>query len=450
VGLTLSGAQLQKIADHLFLIKSAADTKLPKPVNTDDLTNPDNLASRMAPIAADPDFTGFGIGVVDFTKDPRSPRVWLHKGDDSWRMGSTAKIAILLAAAQLREDVRQVKGTGLVSTPEDYNELFQMAKLWKLSKNAGNGYLGQIAAHPPRISTLFDFTKDPVDFIGPDPNNQNPTDIFNKLPVVDHEADGTEIRHLTWAEAPNFDCSERLWLTGARSDNVAATSCISEIGVAYLKAVQFAYGLFDPRKGMHLLLAGGYSDHNFAKEPILVSNRDTIPATAKYRALANIEKNDVTDALKDAAGDFTDQSSWLPGSAAALTAYVIALRENRLVPSEDLAGSGIEGCTVIQNSLAGSSAFSLTSFVSQGVHSVTSVTKEITKIGILRQEDGERVPLLCEFNYLEAGGFNYAVLVTGIRSKVSAGGVVGTSASDLARNLGKAVHEALAGPAPHP
>ena len=125
--------------------------------------------------------------------------------------------------------------------------------------------------------------------------------------------------HLHWNEAIDYDFSERLWLMGAMSDNVAATSCLSEIGVAYVKAVQRAYGLFDEPKGMHLLLAGPYSLESTDDGRRQQHQAHLSAAAGTSRCTASRMRSS-TPATKK----FDDQSSWEPGSAAALTAYMIA------------------------------------------------------------------------------------------------------------------------------
>jgi hypothetical protein len=409
--MSLSDAQLQQIADRLFLMRPPAQTKLPKPTNT----GPSSFTSKFDPIATDPRFKDFGIN-----------------GDEAWRIGSASKIAIMLAAVQLRLDVRRVKDTGLVSTPQEFDGLFQMAELWAKSK-APRSEMHQIAgaANAPRISTIFDLTKTPPDFTGPDPDTPDQADIFNRLPAD---------KELSWETAQDFTFSERLWLAGCRSDNVAATSCISEIGVPYMKAVQRAYGLFDKRKGMHFLLAGGFSDHDFRRHPVPVDF--ALADSPKYRPLTNIERSTVKDALKNPQTNrFDDQSSWEPGSAAALTAYMIALMTDGLVDADGL-GAGVTACTTIRNNLADGGPFAISSFIATGVSKIARVTKQINKIGILLERDGEPEPLGCEFVHLEteekdAGKkqLKYAVVATGLKGKVK----------DL-EDLGQAVHRALLTP----
>lgn len=436
--MNLTKQQLDQLAGDVFLLKTPAPTRLPKPSNS---VGAGSLAAKLDPIfstAADPKydarFKDMGIAVVDFTANKAAPKVWLRNGDDAWRIGSTGKLSILLAAVQLRDDVRAVQNSGLLSTPQEYDQLFSMSKFWNRSKNSK---INDIAVRGPRISTIFDVDKakrdgTPINFFGPDPDSPNGTAIFNKLGV---DA-GVPIEHLHWPAAKNFDFSERLWLTGARSDNIAATSCVSDIGVPYLKAVQRAYGLFDPRHGMDLLLSDGYKS---VDTTALVSSRDA----TKYRNTSHQEMIEVKDVIySKLTNKFNDNHSVEPGSAAALTAYVIALINDKF-----------PACTTIKKNLAGGPGPTLTCYVALGVGTIARVTTEISKIGIVGTEEGEPDALNCEFAYLEteetgpgARKMQYAIIATGIRSKANADGTAGLSVGNLSQNIGLQVHEALLAP----
>jgi hypothetical protein len=153
--LTLSDPQLRDIADKLFLLKRPAPMKLPKPVNA----GPDSFTAKFAPIAADPRYKDMGIGVVDFTQGG-FPKVWLHNGDRAWRIGSTCKLALHLAAVQLRDDVRELQTPptkGLISSSADFDELFAMKKLWGLARGADREAIQQIARRRKRTADLDDF-----------------------------------------------------------------------------------------------------------------------------------------------------------------------------------------------------------------------------------------------------------------------------------------------------
>ena len=409
MALTLSDAQLQTIADQLFLLRNPAPPKLPKPINT---TGADSLATELDPIGEDARFKDLSIGVVDFTADRMNPRVWLHREDLPWRIGSTSKIAILLAATQLRDDVRKVKALGLVSTPQEFDELFALPALWHLSPNSG---IRQIAGagNAPRISTIFDVSLAVPDFIG--------------APAIDRaRLAPLGLSHLKWDHAPDFTFWERMWLTGAQSDNVAATSCVSELGVDYLKAVQKRYGLFAPvnGKGMCMMLSQGFID---VKTSTPVNRNAGAP---KYRDLRHVESDfQVTDLYFDPKLQRTTRASGEPGSAAALTAYMIALMQDKL-------GGGVAGSSTIRAHLADEKQDTTTSLILEGVEDLAgaTVTKAVTKLGILGS-------LRCEFAYIETPDKKYAVLAAGIRPKTVAGRRIGQVA--LGQQLGAAVHLAL-------
>src|SRR5437660_10040891 len=117
-------AQVDQIAAVLFLLRSPKPTPLPVPANTDDTTDPANLASKLQPISADPRFSEIGIGVIDFTAGFTTPKVWQYNAGIAWRIASAGKLGILLAAVQLRDDVRKVMATGLITTARDFDDVF--------------------------------------------------------------------------------------------------------------------------------------------------------------------------------------------------------------------------------------------------------------------------------------------------------------------------------------
>jgi hypothetical protein len=445
VALKLSDAQLKQIAAKLFLLQPAKDTRLPKPVNS---TGAAALDAKLAAVASDSRFKEMGIGVVDFTGGLFAPRVWLHNGDAAWRAGSTNKIAILLAAAQLRDDVRKVQETKLLAKPEEYDELFASPRLWELAADPATRVMTrQIAgtAHAPRISTIFDFTNvGTLNFAGPDPDKPDAKAIVDAIVAVTGAP--RDKAHLTWPLTTDYDFAERLWLTGGLSDNVAATSCMSQIGVPYLKAVQFAYGLFEPAKGLHMLLAGPYSAEGGTKVPVNNNTKET------FRRLTRIQTNRVKDGLyQSSTGRFDNHLSWQPASAASLTAFMVALAQDQFVAFGNGLGAGIAGCTTIRANLSAGKADMTQSFIANGAAKAATVDVERTKIGLLGRADGEPGPLNCEFAYLETTTatappkkLKYGVVATGIKSIYNPNGTVKQSAASLTTDLGQLVQEGLA------
>jgi len=432
---TLTSAQLDKLADNIFITGDRAATRLPKPTPTGSTA----FFTALDPIASNADLKDAGIGIIDFTGDPAHPSIWLNNEGKTFRIGSASKIAMMLAAVQLRLDVRNILGlpTKIISTPAEFDSVFADAALWRRGK-APKRELGQIAgtANAPQVSKIFDFTKSPIDFAGPDPDTQfqpaNRDKAFNKLPAS---------RELEWETNPPLSFSERYWLTGYRSDNVAATACVSEIGVPYIKAVQRAYGLSDhPSDGMHLLASAGYAN---------IPRKTTPPAPPPPRSLTHIETLQVEDFWLSDPGPpqkFDDKRSWVPGSAAALTAYMLALESNKL--------GDAAACKTIRNNLADGVGHAIRSFVigdsHHGIASLTQVKAQHNKIGILKQSDGAKQPLLCEFVLVETE--ETTAPAAGHRSKMKYGVILagliatdpdGVSAVKGAQLLGETVHKAL-------
>lgn len=158
----------------------------------------------------------------------------------------------------------------------------------------------------------------------------------------------------------------------------------------------------------------------------------------KYRQLQHKEADFiVTDVFFDPVLHQNTRASGEPGSVAALTAYMIALMQDKL-------SSGKVACDTIRTHLAditglnNTGARTTTSLVLEGVSQLgVPITKAHTKLGILGK-------LRSEFAYLEADGLKYAVLAAGIKPK-SVGGTHFSEVS-LGHKLGAAIHQALKAP----
>ena len=435
--MSLSDAQLAQIAEKIFVMGDPAKTALPKPSNT----APESLTSRLKLLETWDRYQNAGIAVIDFTENKLQPKVWLNNNADTpFRIGSTGKLGMMLAAVQLRLDIRQILDLNIISSPSDFDALFANPKLWEKAKPRPSKKeqiaMQQIAKNPPLISKIFDFTKHPVDFAGPDPDGQ--INDASKKKIVDKLA-GEE---LSWNTTPPLTFSERLFMAGSYSDNVAATACISEIGVPYIKAVQRSYGLADTAHGMHLLASGDY---------VAIPARVKASAPPPPRQLKYTEPLRVNDAWWDpGARKFNDHMAKSPGSAAALTAYMLALVGETFVVDPRFLVGGLRGCTTIRNNLSDGGGYSLPSFLAgdQGVEQITKITSQFNKIGILKKAEGAENPIRCEFVYLETkettpvtglrSELKYAIIVTGLVSSSSTGDAAVNSAE-----LGKMIHNTL-------
>ena len=434
--MALTDAQIKDISKKI----SAADGfggEVPIPTNNDA-----GLETKMKDMVnANADMAPIGLGVIDFTKDATKPKVWMQNPDTAWRLASTSKVGLLFAAAQLRVDVQQVMDLKIISTPAEFDALFQDARLWKLSKI---DQIGQIAKEPPRISTLFDFSKTPIDFAGPDINNPNIAAISSKI---------TSKGGFSEATVPEFAFSELLWMAAAKSDDLAADCCMSEIGVPYLKAVLRKYGLFkeEERKGMRFLLSEGFDAKFNGEASGLAVNK----GAQHYRPWTGFESaHTVTD--KMARIGFRSNQS---GSPAAMTAYMIALMTNKLAEDSRIFFDGTAGCAMIRNNMSNGKPPTLGSFFANGikggvpavngggtggVNDIATITRQIDKTGILNVRSGELKPdgsaggfLVTEFVYLETKEtsgdprpMKYGVVALGMQTAIFA-------------DLGQPVHQTL-------
>jgi hypothetical protein len=139
----------------------------------------------------------------------------------------------------------------------------------------------------------------------------------------------------------------------------------------------------------------------------------------------------------------------VPGSATALTAYMLALIGDKLVEDPSVLIGGAVGCTTIRNNFADNIGPSVRSFMADAVAGITTIKKQINKIGILKREDGAESPLLCEFVYLETKEshtaahpdkeLKYAMIVVGLISTSGAG----NGAVAKGQALAIAIHNAL-------
>ena len=438
--MALTDAQIKDISKKIS-VADGFGGEVPIPANNDA-----GLKTLMeAVVAADADLAPIGLGIIDFTKDSTKPKIWMQNVDKSWRLGSTSKVGVLFAAAQLRVDVQQVMDLKIISAPAEFDALFKDLRLWNLSKIT---HTNEIASAAPRISTLFDFGKTPIDFAGPDINHPDITAISSKL------SSKGGLKNTT---IPEFAFSELLWMMAAQSNDLAADCCISEIGVPYLKAVLRKYGLFkdDEKKGMRFLLSEGFTPKFDGDASGITVNK----GTQHYRPVGNFkEYNRVTD--KMAGLGFRSVQS---GSPAAMTAYMIALVGNTLAEDPRKFFDGTAGCDLIRNNMSNGKPPTLGSFIANGtkttvdgsspavngggtggINDIATITRQFDKIGILTRANGELKPdgsaggfLVTEFVYLETKEnsgdtrpMKYAIVALGMQTGVFA-------------NMGQPIHQAL-------
>ena len=205
------------------------------------------------------------------------PYLFAHDPDRQGSLGSGAKIMICYAAFQLREDVRALlKQDGVTAG----NVRKKLADLW----SAGNPEQKAIvressgAFGPPFLDSIFEFGGPLLaDFKGRSNcginafrDDSKPGALHDHIqelgPVhaLEHDTARNDER---WREILARPFAERLWLTTRWSDNAAATTCLTEIGLPYINALLRAAQLYDEKANSGMKLYRGYEDppHHLAE-----------------------------------------------------------------------------------------------------------------------------------------------------------------------------------------
>lgn len=226
------------------------------------------------------------LGIVDLAAPP-DPVSGAHSVA-GWGMdrqstaGSTPKIWAMYAAFQLRRDVRDFIGRTNGVARSDI-----AARLEAAWRNSPIPELRQVArsGRMPRLARIFDFGALPADAAAaaaappPDPNAVDfigiadcgvPAD-FSASPAMQALALSLERFHeleystrpadkvAMWEQLAALPFGQRMWLMTAWSDNAAATTCATDLGLGYIDAVLLASGLYDARNNIGARLAATYA-----------------------------------------------------------------------------------------------------------------------------------------------------------------------------------------------
>jgi hypothetical protein len=176
----------------------------------------------------------------------RNPNFGGWGEDRTTNIGSMSKLAILLAAYQLRADVGIIgstAGIGDAKRREDREKDLAQAvqKAFGQSKDKALQEIAKDSKTFPRLARIFDLTE----FLGKPSKVRSPQDLAFDSGTTHIGAKGKD----EW----NFE--GRLTEALRASDNDAATSCIADIGLPYIQAFLRASGFSDISgrgKGLYL------------------------------------------------------------------------------------------------------------------------------------------------------------------------------------------------------
>jgi hypothetical protein len=231
------------------------------------------LSQKASNWQANAELANVSMAIVDMSANPVSPRYAGFQDDVQMSIASTAKIAAMYAAYQLREDCRFLaQSLSTLNDPASVSQAVLTSSVAKWSDPANPAHLQAIAQSPPKLDQIFDFTQDNdgwhVDFrrtsaqtpsADPAPADAAVRDqIKTNLNSLDDAVDNSSTAQARRDVLRKVNFLEWLRLMVGFSNNVAAGFCIRSLGFPFIGALMQQAGLVDLNAGTGLWLAMDY------------------------------------------------------------------------------------------------------------------------------------------------------------------------------------------------
>jgi hypothetical protein len=201
----------------------------------------------------------FKLAVVELTDNPNKPFYVGFHDQEEVPVWSVAKLLVMYAAYQLRHDLREVAAQSHTTTQAD---LITEAKAQWV--RAPEPIVKKIVltdpdprfakAGPPNMQKIFDMVRNggswKIDFKR---SGETPVD----LEKVDRKTTKSTPESLAIIDSLEF--LERMWLMIGWSNDLAAATCVRDVGYPYMTALTSQSGLYNPITG-GLWLGGDYQD----------------------------------------------------------------------------------------------------------------------------------------------------------------------------------------------
>jgi len=301
-------------------------------------------------------FKSLPFAVVDLSsRSPAGqlppPRFAGNLVQEQLQVDSMAKIAVMLAAHNLRADLRSLAASGaasdivglavahtqlLLTAPEQVvRDAAKPTTVQDLMPDS-SGHRFQTMLGGPEVRHILDLTYDTGGWnVAFKTSNLTPA----KLKQIYEAQNLATIAGLPFAE--------RMRLMIRYSDNLAAASCIRDLGFPYIAALMRQIGLFDIPSQRGLWLALNYGDHTwdthgtlFADVPYITNRRQSCTASAaaafmtllfQRRLLADVDANvDMRALLRIDLGSYS--SYFRPKTTSADVRQPAAIRERPTTP----------------------------------------------------------------------------------------------------------------------
>jgi Beta-lactamase enzyme family len=186
------------------------------------------LTTALNPLALLNDFRDMCVAVVDLTglTSPdltATPAFWGWNLSEATTVGSTSKLAVMLAAFELRRVVQAAHAGRPADPLSDVTEA--VVKDWAAASDSESR---DIASRPPTFTQIFD----PFFEFSP------PTSTEAELDEIDDAPTPEKVAALSFADRLRLMCE---W-----SENIASSMCARDLGFAFIRATLLQTGLYVP------------------------------------------------------------------------------------------------------------------------------------------------------------------------------------------------------------
>ena len=291
-------------------------------------------------VTADRALVPLAIAVADLTADPLKPKVALHNASRLVFGMSIPKIAAMLAAFQIRKDLRVLAGSAAITTGA---ALFKEARrLWTATQRPAAGAQQATIGGLTRRDRLLTRTNKPIPIA--------PQEVID---TREFTLAGARVTLSGWTEAsrvtrddrwkiPNLDEMFRVDASGhpvkvdfsptfasnlgkmiGASDNDAAHACIAQVGFMTIASVLIQSGLADARRGGGLWIRSNY---------LVCDGTKTLTPPGKRPRKECVRRARATHSYAPFGGQ-----AWNGATAGSLIAFFTLLATDRLVDAASTA-----------------------------------------------------------------------------------------------------------------
>ena len=291
-------------------------------------------------VTADQALMPLSIAVADLTEDPLKPKVALHNASKLVFGMSITKIAAMLAAFQVRKDLRVLATSPAIKTGA---ALFKEARRqWTATQKPAAGAPETAIGGLTRRDRVLTRTKKPIPVVPQDVTQTREFTLENARAKLGPWKEASRVARGDRWKIPNLDEMFRVdasahplkvdfspsfasnlgKMIGA-SDNDAAHACITQVGFLTIASVMIQSGLADARRGGGLWVRSNY---------FVCTGTKTLTPPGRRATRECISRRIATHSFAPFGGP-----AWNGATAGSLIAFFTLLATNRLVDAASTA-----------------------------------------------------------------------------------------------------------------